>query len=91
MSKKVKVIPLKEAAEMEARNPAIVYPFEENIKNKHSVYTLCPNCHTWGINMPGEKMCGDCNFPYGITYYSAEDVNNLIKKIIANQKLLRAL
>ena len=84
MSKKVKVIPIKEALALQKKQPAIVYAFEKKIKNKHSVYTLCPNCRTWGINIPGNKMCGDCNYPYGITYYSAEDVNNLIKYIKNN-------
>lgn len=81
MSKKVKVIPIKEAMTMQKKKPAPIHYFEKQkgYIYQHSVYTLCPNCKRWGINMPGNLMCGDCNYPYGITYYSAEDVNNLIQ------------
>lgn len=25
-------------------------------------YVYCPNCHTFGVPMPNDKICGNCNF-----------------------------
>lgn len=60
-----------------------VFPFEKEIvgKNVNSVYVLCPNCKTWGINMPLEKTCGDCGYSEGKTYYDAETIDNYIRAL----------
>ena len=49
-------------------------------KNVHSVYVLCPECKTWGVNMPLNKVCGDCGFLDGITYYDSETINNILNE-----------
>lgn len=58
-----------------------IFLFEKEIigKNVASVYTLCPECKTWGINTPLEKKCGDCGYPKGITYYDAETIDIYLK------------
>ena len=63
-----------------------VFPFEAKVvgKNVHSVYTLCPECKTWGINMPLEKECGNCGYPKGITYYDAETIDNYLRSILSH-------
>lgn len=49
-------------------------------KNIHSVLTYCPECKTWGCNMPLNKVCGDCRYPNGIVYYDAETVQILLDR-----------
>lgn len=58
-----------------------VFPFEKEIvgKNVHSVYTLCSECRSWGINMPLEKQCGNCGYTEGKTYYDAETIYNYLR------------
>ena len=29
-------------------------------ENIHSVYTICWDCLTWGVNVPNNKTCGNC-------------------------------
>jgi len=43
-------------------------------KNLHSVYTLCNECHTWGVNYPGSKECGNCGSFDTMVYYDEETV-----------------
>ena len=64
----------------------IVFPFEKDIvgKNVNSVYTLCPECISWGINMPLEKTCGNCGYTKGKTYYDAETIQLYISSLQAN-------
>lgn len=51
-------------------------------KNVHSVYTLCYECSTWGINLPGNKQCGNCNSMDTMTYYDIET----LEALLASQK-----
>jgi len=37
-------------------------------EHTHSVYTLCLECKSWGINLPGETRCGNCSAESGILY-----------------------
>lgn len=48
-------------------------------KNVHSVYTLCLECRTWGVNAPLNKVCGDCGDPNGLTYYDSKTITKLLK------------
>lgn len=48
-------------------------------KNKHSVYCWCPECQSFGINMPLQTVCGNCGYPKCTTYYDVHTINdNLI-------------
>ena len=64
-----------------------VFPFEKEIEglNVHSVYTLCPECKTWGINMPMGKTCGECGYTRGHTYYDAETIDKYIRTVLKTQ------
>lgn len=43
--------------------------------NVHSVYTHCLSCGAWGINLPLDKICGNCNKDTDTyTYYDKETV-----------------
>jgi hypothetical protein len=43
--------------------------------NVHSVYTHCLSCGAWGINLPLDKMCGNCTKDTDTyTYYDKETV-----------------
>ena len=43
--------------------------------NVHSVYTHCLSCGAWGINLPSEKMCGNCTKDTDTyTYYDKETI-----------------
>lgn len=49
-------------------------------KNQHTVYSWCPECLKFGVNMPLENCCPDCGHTKTITYYDAKTINeNLIK------------
>ena len=63
-----------------------VFQFEKEIvgKNAHSVYTLCSECKSWGINMPLEKQCGNCGYTECKTYYDAETIDKYLRAL-ANQ------
>lgn len=56
--------------------PSKVEPFEEKIvgTNQHSVWSRCPDCLTWGIAMPLNKICGNCNARNVITYYDCHTI-----------------
>ena len=49
-------------------------------KNVHSVYTLCFECHSWGVNLPLNHQCGNCNSNDTVTYYDTETVSQAILK-----------
>ena len=55
-------------------------------KNKHSVYSWCPECLKFGINMPLENECLDCGHTATITYYDAKTINALVKPIFKRNK-----
>lgn len=51
-----------------------------NNTNKHSIYTKCFDCGSWGINLLDNKQCGNCNRYDTTFYYSEEDLEFAIKK-----------
>jgi len=60
----------------------LVFDFEKEVvgNNQHSVLSICPECGSRGINFPLDTQCGNCGYHKTITYYSAEDVDNLLKR-----------
>lgn len=60
-----------------------VFPFEKEIvgKNVGSVYSRCPECQSFGINMPLDTVCGNCGYTKCTTYYSAETIDNYLRSI----------
>jgi len=58
-----------------------IFHFEKEIvgKNVHSVFSVCPECGSHGVNMPLEKECGNCGYTETITYYDAETIHNLLQ------------
>ena len=36
---------------------------------RHSVYVHCPICWTWGVNFPGDPVCGNCGYTPCVEYY----------------------
>lgn len=61
----------------------VTFPFESEIvnTNEHTVFSLCPDCHHWGVNFPLDKVCGNCGYPKTITYYDAETIDKYIKSL----------
>lgn len=49
-------------------------------KNIHSVYTLCFECHTWGVNGPKNYQCGSCNSLDTLKYYDIVTVSQVIEE-----------
>ena len=59
-------------------------------KNVHSVYTHCRNCWMWGINMPLDKVCGNCGKTTDIeTYYDSETITKLLDESVQEAKAER--
>lgn len=52
-------------------------------KNEHSVYSMCGQCGTHGINLPLENKCGNCGYEKCITYYDAQTIDKLITELKA--------
>lgn len=50
-------------------------------KNEHSVFSRCPQCQSFGINMPLDSVCGNCGYKKCLTYYDAETIDALINSI----------
>lgn len=44
-------------------------------KNTHSVYVRCNECQKFGINMPLDNVCGNCNSKDTVTYYDIETIH----------------
>lgn len=42
-------------------------------QHEHSIYTMCWHCHSWGINLPGNTVCGDCGSDDTTIYYPLKD------------------
>lgn len=61
-----------------------VFPFQADIagKNRHSVYSRCPECFQMSINMPLEVGCPSCGYPKTITYYDAETISDYINTLL---------
>jgi len=61
-------------------------------KNLHSVYTLCNECHTWGVNYPGSKECGNCGSFDTMVYYDEETVAQALQdqRLLDQNKTKRA-
>lgn len=50
----------------------------------HSIYVHCRSCHTWGVCMPMEKVCGNCGNEVDTTkYFPAEFVDRLLTRATA--------
>lgn len=49
--------------------------------NIHSVYSWCPECLKFGINMPLVNECPDCGHTATITYYDAKTIDNYISAL----------
>lgn len=47
-------------------------------EHEHSIFVHCLLCGLWGINMPFEKECGNCNSKETVTYYPEEFVEKII-------------
>lgn len=49
--------------------------------NRHSVYSRCPDCLQMGINVPLDRICGNCGASNCVTYYDEETIDDyLIRK-----------
>lgn len=61
-----------------------IFPFEKDVvgKNVHSVITVCPECGSHGVNMPLEKICGNCGYSETRTYYDAETIQIYLNSTI---------
>lgn len=55
-------------------------------KNIHSVYTLCFKCHSWGINLPHNHNCGNCNSTDTTTYYDIDTVTKYVRDSLDEAK-----
>lgn len=50
-------------------------------KNEHSVYAYCPQCSSFGINMPLDNKCGNCGYAKCRTYYDAETIDAYLSQL----------
>lgn len=50
-------------------------------KNEHSVYSWCPECQSFGVNMPLDTKCGNCGYAKCTTFYDAQTIDSLITRI----------
>jgi hypothetical protein len=41
-------------------------------KHNHSIYSLCHECKSWGVNGVGNTKCGNCGSLDTTTYYPEE-------------------
>ena len=41
-------------------------------KHNHSIYNLCHECNTWGVNTPAYTKCGNCGSMDTTNYYPEE-------------------
>lgn len=56
-------------------------------KNQHSVYSRCPDCLQMGINMPLDRVCGNCGKDNCVTYYDEETIHKYLHS--REEELLR--
>lgn len=47
-------------------------------KNVHTVYVYCYECKLWGVPMPLERICGNCNSKDTMTYYDRKTISILL-------------
>ena len=52
---------------------------QEKLYNKHSVYTHCNECKMFGINLPDDRKCGNCNSEDTNIYYHEEDIDYAVQ------------
>jgi len=59
------------------------YKWQEELvgENVHTVYSWCPECLTFGVNMPLYNECRDCGHTATITYYDAKTINNYLNRL----------
>lgn len=48
-------------------------------KHNHSIYNLCHECKTWGINTPAYTKCGNCGSTDTTNYYPEECLDKMPK------------
>lgn len=65
-----------------------IFEFEKMIvgKNVHTIFTVCPQCFNHGVNLPLDKICGNCGFTETMTYYDAETINNLLIELLNSEQ-----
>ena len=65
------------------RNIDEPYDWQKDLvgKNEHSVYSWCPECQSFGINMPLDNKCGNCGYAKCTTFYDAQTIDSLITRI----------
>src|SRR6185312_2852089 len=53
------------------RNINEPYDWQKDLvgKNDHTVHSWCPECQSFGVNMPLDNKCGRCGYAKCITYY----------------------
>ena len=50
---------------------------------QHSIYVHCRACHKWGVNMPHDRVCGNCGDTENTTaYYPEESVKAIVESLI---------
>lgn len=52
-----------------------------NGKNKHSVYTRCNECKTFGICFPQDDKCGNCGSNDTMQYWDAETISSELEQL----------
>jgi len=53
-------------------------------EHQHSIYTHCRSCHTWGVNMPNDKTCGNCeNTEDTTTYFPDKSFNEGLDTVLS--------
>ncbi len=63
--------------------PKEPFDFQKEIvgKNCHSVYSWCPECLDFKINMPLVNKCEGCGHTATVTFYDAETINNYLSSL----------
>ena len=60
----------------------VVGKMPEEREHQHSIYTHCRSCHTWGVNMPNDRVCGNCgNTEDTTTYYPDDNYNTCLAEV----------
>lgn len=55
-------------------------------KNVHSVYTRCFVCHSWGVNLPLNHQCGNCNSNETTVYYDIETIAQALATALEEER-----
>lgn len=49
-------------------------------KNEHTVYSWCPACLSFGVNLPLDNTCGNCGYARTRTYYDADTIDLFLQQ-----------